>query len=342
MTTLRALWEVSLTLCLVAVLALLVLLSARMIAARLGDRRSGARTRLLTILLDAEPSSLSPISGLELQVAADLTVELAEMTRGSECDVLLARASALGVSDLLVRQLRSHSAQKRLSAVEALAMFDDRREQTVRVLDDPNPDVRLGAALALAQRGSAPDPLTVVHKLKVGEEENSLLLVSLMKDLAETDPESVAGLLFEKDLSYRAKVAAMDALADRGGEYAPMLAYMARDCADEPELQPRIYRALGRMGHPAGAVAIIEGLASDHWTVRGAAAEAAGKAGLAQAADELAGLLDDPNYWVRYRASEALLRLGPRGINALRKASESDDKVVSGVATKMLSEGRAA
>ena len=325
-----------------AVLALLVLLGARMSATRLRDRRGDARRRLLTILLDAEPSSLSPLKGLDLQVAAELTVELAEMTRGSETDVLLARAAALGVPGLLGRQLRSFSAQKRLSAVEALALFDECRDQTVCALDDPNPDVRLGAALALAQKGSAPDPLTVVHKLKVGEEENSLLLVSLMKDLAETDPESVAGLLFEKDLSYRAKVAAMDALADRGGEYAALLAYMARDCSDEPELQPRIYRALGRTGHPAGAEAIMEGLTSDNWTVRGAAAEAAGKAGLVQATDRVAGLLDDPNYWVRLRASEALLRLGPRGINALRQASESEDHLAAGVAAKMLAEGRAA
>ena len=134
----------------------------------------------------------------------------------------------------------------------------------------------------------------------------------------------------------------MDALAELGGEYAPLLAYMARSAEGEPDLQPRLFRALGRTGHPAGTEAIVHGLSSEEWTVRSSAAEAAGKAGLAQAAARLGELLTDPHYWVRYRASEALLRLGPRGINTLREVSEGDDEEASAVAAKMLAEGRAA
>ncbi|MFB0613075.1 HEAT repeat domain-containing protein [Aurantiacibacter poecillastricola] len=341
MTTLRALWEVSLALCLLAVLALLVLLVARVLAARFSGRNSAARRRLLPLLLDGDPATLEPLGRAELQVAADLTIELAEMTRGSERDALLARAASLGVVDLLVKRMRSRSPQTRLFAVEALSLFDDAREKVVGALDDRNPDVRLGAALALARYREAPAALTIVNKLNVREEENSLLLVSLMIDLVETNSEAVAGLLFEKDLSNRVKVAAMDALAERGGEYAPLLAYMARDSEGEPDLQPRIYRALGKTGHPIGAEAIFEGLGSASWTVRAAAAEAVGRARLAAAADRLSALLEDPNYWVRYRASEALLRIGPTGIKALREASDSEDPVVRTAAVKMLAEGRA-
>ncbi|RIV85669.1 HEAT repeat domain-containing protein [Aurantiacibacter zhengii] len=341
MTTLRALWEVSLALCLLAMLALLLLLLARVLSARLFDRTSAARQRLLPLLLDGDPTELEPLRKGEIQAAADLTVEIAEMTRGSEREALLARATALGVTDLLIARLRSRKAQSRLDAVEALSLFEGSHDYVIGALDDRNPDVRLGAALALAQHANAPAPIDIVNKLNVGAEENSLLLVSLMVDLAETNSEAVAGLLFEQDLSHRVKVAAMDALSQRGGEYAPLLAYMARDSGNEPELQPRIFRALGRTGHPAGADAIMEGMASDNWTVRAAAAEAVGKTRLVAAADRLSTLLNDPHYWVRYRASEALLRIGTRGVSVLREASRSEDPVVRSAALKMLAEGRA-
>lgn len=342
MRTLQALWELSLALCMIAMLALLILLVARLVAGRLVGTHAIARQDLLVIMLDGDSTKLEPLKGLQLKVATELTIELAEMTRGSDRDVLLARAGALGVPALLARRLRSFSAQTRLSAAEAIVMFGDYRAEAEMALDDRNADVRLSVALALAQRGEAPAPLTLMHKLKVGSEERSLLLVSLMADLAEQNSEAVAGLLFEPSLRFEVKVAAMDALANRGGEYALLLAYMARNSAGEPELQPRIFRALGRTGHPAGGEAILLGLSNESWTVRASAAEAAGKAGLTHGADKLGELLGDPNYWVRYRASEALLRLGPRGINALREAADGDDDLGKATATTMLSEGRAA
>ncbi|QNE05964.1 HEAT repeat domain-containing protein [Croceicoccus marinus] len=342
MTALVTLWYLSLALCVLAVLAVLALLAARVAAGRFTGRREDARRRLLPVMLGGDPDHLQRLHGTDLAVAADLAGELAEMTRGSERDALLARAAALGVTDLLLCRLRSWSPQARLHAVEALAQFPGGHDYSLVALDDRNPDVRLGAALALAQCGTSPDPLTVVSKLKAGEEEHSLLLVSLMRDLADADSEAVASLMFDENLSHRVKFAALEALSDRGGEYAPLLAYMVRETAQHPEWQPRLFRALGRTGHPAGAEAIVAGLHDANWIVRSAAAEAAGRARLAQAADRLAEMLCDDHFWVRYRVSEALLRLGPRGIATLRAASESRDPVVSAAASKMLAEGKAA
>lgn len=85
----------------------------------------------------------------------------------------------------------------------------------------------------------------------------------------------------------------------------------------------------------------MEGLTSANWTVRAAAAEAVGNTRLVVAADRLSTLLNDPQYWVRYRASEALLRIGTRGHSVLREASRNEDPVVRSAALKMLAEGRA-
>ena len=52
-----------------------------------------------------------------------------------------------------------------------------------------------------------------------------------------------------------------------------------------------------------------------------AAAEAAGRSALSRAVPKLAGMLDDEEWWVRFRAGEALARLGAAGRLALHRAA---------------------
>ena len=340
-SSLLFLWDLSLALCLIGAAALLLLMAARFVAARSGKARAEARQELLPQLLGtSEP--LFRLRGLDLEVAAALTSELAELTRGEDRQQVLARATELGVADLLIRRLHARTAQTRLSAVETLALFGEYGELARSALDDRNSDVRLGAALAIAQREDAPQPAELVEKLRIGREEHSLLLVSMMADLAGRNPAAVAALLFDKDMPYEAKVAATDALSACGGEYAPMLAQMAVKATGEPDLQPRIYRALGKAGHPVGIDAIGDGLASPEWPVRAAAAEAAGKTGALELCEELGGMLDDVNWWVRFRAGEALLKMGSRGILVLERAASGTGEYARAAARALLSEGRVA
>ncbi|PXA85351.1 HEAT repeat domain-containing protein, partial [Caulobacter sp. D4A] len=76
------------------------------------------------------------------------------------------------------------------------------------------------------------------------------------------------------------------------------------------------------------------------WTVRSAAAEAVGAAGLAKLAAPVAALLDDPEWWVRFRAGDALGKLGRTG-RALLEATASDEAhpVAQRAAERALAEG---
>lgn len=341
MTSLQALWDAALSLSATGSLALATLLLARVIARGRGERRLEARARILPVLLGAGGAP-HRLSGLDLQVATRLTCELAELTRGSDLSDLLLRASDMGVPGMLVRWLRARSPQKRLTAVETLGLFPVEGGQVTAALDDRNRDVRLGAALILAQRDDAPSVGTLVKKLRIGADEHSLLIVTLMIDCANRDPDSVAALLTDDDIPYEAKVAATDALADSGGRYASLLAQMAQELDGEPQFQQRIFRALGRTGHPAGADAIIAGLSAKDPTVRAAAAEAAGRAGLTQASESLGELLADAEWAVRYRAAGALLRLGRQGNSALSHAAAGENVEARLAARTMLAEARAA
>jgi hypothetical protein len=343
LTTLVSLWEFSLLLASAAMLAVAALLLARAIGNDRAQRRAEMRRVLLPALLAGERVA-SDNPKLMHKVAASLTIELAELVRGSDREGFIAAATAAGATDELRRLMRSRAAQDRLIAAEALALFPAFTEEvTALALGDRNPDVRLGAALALAQEGRAPPPGELVRALGIGSTEHSLLVVSLMRDLVKTDPSAVEALLYDHDLPDAAKLAATDALAESGAvEHAPLVAWMASAAGEDGELQPRIFRALGRLGHPGGHAAIVAGLDSPVWQVRSAAAEAAGRSGVKSAVGRLAELLDDEEWWVRFRAGEALARLGADGRLELHRAACGPAPIARSAAKAIMAERRVA
>lgn len=339
MTTLASLWDASLLLCAAALLAIAGLLLARVIGEGRVVRREAMRRQLLPALLKGVTIETAD-RRLARKVAASLTVELAELVRGSDRDAFINAAEATGAADELARRLRARTAQDRLVAAEALAMFPSRRDAVAKVaLEDRNPDVRLGAALALAGEGRAPPVGELVRKLRIGTEENSLLVVSLMRDLVRTDRHAVEALLYNLDVSDVAKLAATDALAESGMvDHASLVAWMAEVSEEQTDLRPRIFRALGQIGHPAGHDAILSGLDSDVWFVRATAAEAAGRSRIAAAADRLGELLEDEQWWVRFRSGQALTRLGSVGQLALQEAALGSNSVSRIAAKTILAE----
>lgn len=341
MSTLLALWSVSLFLCLAGAIALVILILVRVFSGRMARKRERVRRRLTPVLLGGN-AGVQRLTGADLEFATSLALELSEFMRGTDQAKLLAVATALGVPDLLNKRARSRIAQDRLTAIEALALFDNYTGVVEHALNDANPHVRLSAALALSARGDAPDLLGLVRKLRIGEVENSLLLVSLMSDIAGHDPAVVRGLLIDETFPEAGKVAAVDALADSGYTHAPLLALMAENPHGNPDLQPRVFRALGRTGHPVSAQAIEAGLASENWRIRAASAEATGQIALRRFADRLGVLLSDDQWWVRFRAGEALLRLGAPGVAVMQRAAGGSEILASRAATALLAEKAAA
>ncbi|GGB69967.1 HEAT repeat domain-containing protein [Blastomonas aquatica] len=340
MTVLFALWQLSLVLCAVALLALAAMLIVRVIAGRRVIRSTSERKRLTPLLLYGSDTPMQPPGGMtERREAMRLTMELAEMVRGPDRATLLANASTLGVLDDLIEGSNSRVPQERLLAAEALAMFPDVTDRVHEMLDDSNPDVRLGAALALAQNGFAPPTSELVRRLGLGTTERSLLVVSLMRDLAEFDPQGVEAMLDEPDLPEALKLAAIDALADTGNiKHVPLINGMVEAAAEDTALLVRIYRALGRIGHPEGHKAIQHGMGHAAWQVRASAAQAAGASSFINGAQKLSDLLGDTEWWVRFRAGEALCRLGKTGRDKLELACVHGTELAREAAISTLAE----
>jgi HEAT repeat protein len=72
--------------------------------------------------------------------------------------------------------------------------------------------------------------------------------------------------------------------------------------------------------------------------VKATAAQAAGQLSLFDAAPMLAELLGDEDWWVRFRAGEALLKLGNTGLTILQDTARNAPETARDAATSILAE----
>jgi len=317
------LWWIALAIAGAAILIMLGLILARLVFGATGRAREAERRRLIPILLGSRsPTRLGRSARGDL--LAELSIELIQLVRGSDRERFVEAATRMGVPQRLRAQLGSGSSRIRLSAAEALAEFPDDAtiERLTAALGDSNSDVRLSAALSLASIGKAPPGRALVDLLGIGTTENSLLVVSLFRDIAPGKPEEIRALILDATVPSGAKAAAIEALS-ASGDYSlvPLVTTLAVTCDAADEALPRYLAALGDFGHPAAEAAVRRGLGSPSWEVRAAAAEAAGRIGLVRLGAQLRELLGDGKWWVRFRAGEALAGMGEEGAALLRAAA---------------------
>ena len=316
MSGLIILWLVALGMAGAAVAIMVVLILARAVIGRRAEAREAERRRLIPLLLaedgDEQLQGRRNTPGL----VSDLAVELIQLVRGTDRERFAERATRLGVPDQLRRQLARGNARQRQRAAEALAQFVD--AQTVSALraalDDPNPDVRLTAAISLAEKGEAPPAGELVERLGIGRQERSLLVAALFKEIAQHRSGDLELLLRDARAPADARVAAVEALAASGRyELVPLIAEVVLATPPGDRVLPRYLHALAAFGHPAAEAAVARCLDSPEPQVRGAAAAAAGRIGLVSLAPRLEALLGDSSWQVRFRAGHALARLGEEG-----------------------------
>ncbi len=327
MIGLLSLWLTSLLLSGAALLIMVALIVGRWIGSGRQRARLAERQRLLPLLLTSggQDDALDR-SKLSSNLLADLATELIQLVRGEDRNKLVAAAVRAGVPRRLLLRLRSRSSRVRVGAAEALAefRFHETKDALVGALRDGNEDVRLAAAMSLAAMREAPSAEQLVESLGIGRSESSLLTVGLFEEIAAVRPEEIRALIEDPHSPGWVKAAAIDSLS-ASGDYSlvPIITRLAIEADPEAAELPRYLRSLGRFGHPAAARAVERGLHTEVPQVRAAACEAAGKIALVETAGRLAELLGDEDWWVRFRAGEALARLGEPGRALLAEVATS-------------------
>src|SRR5690242_1426601 len=133
------------------------LIAARIVSARRTRTRDERRKVLVRELLGAEGRRLSYLNEVPTDIVSETFADLLRLVRGEERGAFIEQARELGVPGELARTAKRGSARNRLAATRALANFDDEDSAAVlqAKLRDRDEDVRLAAALALAETGGA-------------------------------------------------------------------------------------------------------------------------------------------------------------------------------------------
>lgn len=341
MSALQLIWATSLVLSCAALAVMLALVVMRLWTSWLRSRHLEARRRLVPVLLGGAELDPAVLRGIPDHVVTDLSLELIQLVRGAERDAFIANATRLGVPQRLARQMRSWSQRERAIALQGLAQLDDpvSRAALWRALDDRNRDIRLAAAQALAGKREQLDAQDLVRRLGLGSEQPSRTMVGLFRMIAETQPDEIKALVLQPDQNLEVRVAAIEALSNTGDySLVPVIKSLALEAADGSEELPRYLHALGKLGHPGGREAVLAGLSSESMAARAAAARAAGRIALVDSAERLGELLNDREWWVRFRAAEALIDLGEAGLSRLRTAAVHGYGPARDAAVTMLAE----
>lgn len=336
-----------------AVLALLVLAGAayalvtRFISERRQQRAVDARARARTALEDLAHGRRNAEDVLpELQ--SDRNVATGVLLDVSSGITIAARrrlqpvVDALGMETAAVRDISNRQAASRAGGAVRLGYMSGYagRDALRTALQDPDLDVRLAAAQALAQRGDAGATLPILEALALPGtwplQRATEILVTLgsgaieplraylrTRSTEEPDPGiavalSVLGLL-------EARQAATDTMR-----------FLRHIDAD---VRVAAVRALGGMGDPGSSSALCERLRDPAWEVRSIAAKALGQIGEPTCVSGLGEALSDSAWWVRFNAAQALYEIAPQGRDALESAArEHQDAFARDISRQILQE----
>lgn len=325
-------WWLSLALAGVSLLLMSILVVRRVIGDRMIARREQRKQAMLEWLLDCLVTLVPEQAGdfveskQDAMILVDVIEHLLRSLSGGERQRLIAVLRSLGGVETCLERLRNGKDWQREAAAGSLRYLDAPgvREGLRQALDDPSPGVRCAAARALLHLDSAGSAQLLIDKLIVEAAVPPHAVRDVFRQLGPLYHDELIAAL-ESDLE-NVKVVVIDALGHSGdlGVVEPLLALLEQALAAPvaKEIAANTYRALGLLGDPRALPAVKEGLRSRAWEVRCQAALCAGQIRAHEAGALLTDLLDDPVWWVRYRAAEALFDLGEQGIEVLLRLSQ--------------------
>jgi HEAT repeat protein len=294
-------------------------------AARARLAAPARRTLLALAAGDDGSESLNTLVRLEPRVwlaVEPMAVALLGKVRGEAHAALVSAFEQRGMAGRALREVGARGAVRRARAAEVLGNLGhgEAVPSLVRLLADPDPDVRAVAARAL---GRIADPVAAGPLLDslAGRRRVPPQAVAhaVMRMGAGAQTALAAALDHEADL---VRATAVEVLGLVGAITAAgrVIDALRRD----PSLQVRQRAAatLGRLGTRSGLPPLLEAVEPERDpTLRAVAARALGDLGAVAAAPALGALLSDHEHEVAHAAAYSLLRLGQAGRNVLDEAA---------------------
>jgi len=322
----------------VAALAVWAALSAYLLAAERSHASARAQVSALVVALDREEvrglaDRAVIIRPLLANTPRELVMRAAADTRTPPdvVDVLAAHlVERWGLAALecdAARHRTMNGKRRRVMALRILFHLDHARatELLDRALDEPDADV---ASVALALLGESTDPAAaeiLVDALRLRRHPRSRIAVHV-----DRSPQHLAAqlrpLLVDADPGVRRWAAT---LLGRYGDVDGLERELAT-AADDPD--PRVRKAavqsLGQVGDALAGVVALRLLHDPVAFVRAAAVRAVSRLDRQDLAADIAALLGDRDWWVRFAAKECLESMGPDVWPVLVRLLDDHDRFV--------------
>lgn len=309
-------------------------------------RETSAETELTELILDQtaqKKPELAPLSQLSrLQQGALLRVltSLLEQLQGAGRDRLIAVIGAMGVRQTLNEVLRNGRVRDRINASVVLGNFRDEPAASAltTLLHDSDLAVRLAAARALLNHPySALTLREFLEALRFSNHDPSIALADIFDRLPpHWHAEAIAMLRGELPANWR-RMLAIALGRSRTPDALEAIASLLSE--EDPRLRAAAWIGLAELGDHSAHDMLPEGLVDQSPDVRLTACHCAKRLRAVDCIPSLTRLLrNDPDWWVRYRAAQALVAMGGTGRGAILSASAESRNPTSDVGLLVLRE----
>ena len=271
-------------------------------------------------MMSADAAASIPLPRVRRHDRTDLLEEwnsVSSIVEGAAADNLIALARRASVPELALRLLRKRRVRPRILAVQTFGNLRDAalRDEMRALVDHPNTALSVTAAMSLVQIDPQFGVSVVVPMIEKRRDwpRNRVSIV-----LREAGSERVSEPIYRAirsasnvnrtyllQFAQLVEAEVLDALIDD----------LIRDSDDPAVLNAALKLVSGFKGVPRIAAL------SQHkaWYVRMQTAKVLGRMGQKEHLSLLESLLDDPEWWVRYRAAQAIASLPFLGPNQLRQ-----------------------
>lgn len=282
-----------------------------LVGQRVGDMTI-SRSLLVALAANDDPLDLALVSACDGSRARRVIIHLLQLVRGNDGQRLSNLAERSGLLDAWFGQLGQPRTSQRVDAMRMLEQFPGPRTVaalTGRMRIDSDPSVRLEAAAGLARIGRLPPPRTIIDTLDLTQRPTNRLHEAIFRAAARDNVAELITLSHDLGLGpVRAQI--VESLG--WSEDFSVLATLARHASDAKwEVRCAVLRAARRLGHPAVEPWATAMLLDPVDEVRIQAARTSGTLGFTRAIPVLATLVENPSWWVRTRAAQALALLRP-------------------------------
>ncbi|MBN8551343.1 MAG: HEAT repeat domain-containing protein [Caulobacterales bacterium] len=282
-----------------------------------------------------------PTLRVDLLRHAESVVQALSVIRGLEADRLIERLRQVGLISAMAEKLRRQGQHPDVHLIEAyahLARPEDAQALLQSLLTAKGARRRQVIIEGLLRAGAPPD-LRLAIELLAEDGKASSVDCALIESIAAARADEAEALLQSPEPmpnEFRAALATGLGQTGRFSAIAPLARLSVRE--DQETAAAAAVAALGELGHPLAGGAVLQALYAHSPRIRLNACRAATELRLTGLIDALSERLEDPDWDVRFEASQALVALGSPGRARLRRISDGRPGRASQLARETLLE----